>query len=57
MKKLKSGDIVRLISYHKDNRPVLLSSIDYIGNCCVLKEPRCGYYNWSIYDIEECKEI
>lgn len=44
------GDSVRLISYHKDNRP---TTIRYAGPySCGLEEARGGFFTWNYFDIE-----
>lgn len=55
MKKIiKTGDLVKLINYHKDNRPAIVDHIK--GESVVLKESRGGYFIWNIFDVEKIKK-
>lgn len=48
-KDIKSGDIVKLIKLHKDDRPTAVKSVN--NETVILYESRGGYLTWNIFDI------
>jgi hypothetical protein len=44
------GARVKLIPYHKDDRPTTIRSTGQ--EVCVLEDARAGYYGWNYIDIE-----